>query len=180
MAWSAFEPLRGHTDEETAYVVDDYPYGYRLRTEIRYWIETTKRGDRFVSQTLNPKTGRWNKPKRSTYTGVAALIVNGDGHVKWTGINFNCGTTEKGSGPAAVESFLEWFGKDHLSDLQRKKIAEILGYERTMEKVTWSVKPAATDPEERELERIRQKRSEAELGQVLSVRTRLAERDLGS
>lgn len=35
--------LSGHTSPETAYVVDDYPYGFRLRCKIRYWIETKKR-----------------------------------------------------------------------------------------------------------------------------------------
>ena len=28
-------PLYGHTSPETAYVVADYPYGYRERTTIR-------------------------------------------------------------------------------------------------------------------------------------------------
>ena len=27
--------LHGHTSEDTAYVVADYPYGYRLRTSIQ-------------------------------------------------------------------------------------------------------------------------------------------------
>jgi hypothetical protein len=30
--------LLGHIDADTAYVVDDYPYGYRLRCRIRYWV----------------------------------------------------------------------------------------------------------------------------------------------
>ncbi len=39
------ELLFGHTDETTAYVVDDYPFGYKLKCSIRYWIETdAKRG----------------------------------------------------------------------------------------------------------------------------------------
>jgi hypothetical protein len=62
------QPLHGHTSEATAYLVADYPYGFRERTQIRYWLEAKpKRGWRFVSQTLNPKTDRWNKPKESTY-----------------------------------------------------------------------------------------------------------------
>jgi hypothetical protein len=51
------ETLAGHTSPDTAFVVDDYPYGFRLRTKIRYWIETKKGfGQRFCSQTLNPNT----------------------------------------------------------------------------------------------------------------------------
>ena len=62
-------PLSGHNDPESAYVVEDYPYGFRLRTTIRYWVETKKgHGQRFVSQTMNPKKTyeHWNKPKAST------------------------------------------------------------------------------------------------------------------
>lgn len=71
--------LIGHTSPETAYVVDDYPYGFTLRTQIRYWIETKKNhGQRFVSQTLNPRTGKWNKPKASTYSEVLVLGLRDD------------------------------------------------------------------------------------------------------
>ena len=28
-----------HISPETAYVIDDYPYGFRLRCRIRYWLE---------------------------------------------------------------------------------------------------------------------------------------------
>jgi len=38
--------LSGHTTMETAYLVDDYPYGFRLRCKIRYWLEY-KRGQGF-------------------------------------------------------------------------------------------------------------------------------------
>ena len=55
--------LLGHVDADTAYVVDDYPYSYRLRCRIRYWIDAdTRRSShagwqRFVSQTTNPRRG---------------------------------------------------------------------------------------------------------------------------
>ena len=66
--------LNGHTSAETAYVVNDYPYGFQLRCKIRYWIETRKgHGMRFVSQTTNPRWAveGWNKPKASTYSRVS-------------------------------------------------------------------------------------------------------------
>ena len=39
--------LYSHTNPETAYVASDYPSGFRLRTNIRYWIESkvAKNGD---------------------------------------------------------------------------------------------------------------------------------------
>lgn len=69
-------PLKNHTSEQTAYVVDDYPYGFRLRCQIRYWIETTKRGQRFCTQTLNPKNNRWNNPKKTTYASIVAMFID--------------------------------------------------------------------------------------------------------
>jgi hypothetical protein len=81
------QPLYGHTSEATAYLVDDYPYG-GLRTQIRYWLEhKTGKGWRFVSQTRNPKTDRWNKPKPSTYLEWAgAMYLDDNGHVHWDGV----------------------------------------------------------------------------------------------
>lgn len=78
--------LRGHTSPETAYVVSDYPYGFTLRCQIRYWLETKKgKGTRLVTQTTNPKVAGtvWNKPKASTYSGgFAFLYLDEVGHVQ--------------------------------------------------------------------------------------------------
>lgn len=71
--------LPGHTSEETAYLVEDYPYGFRQRTSIRYWIETkNSQGQRYCHQTLNPKTGQWNKPKYSTYAKIILIGLNSE------------------------------------------------------------------------------------------------------
>ena len=82
------QPLYGHTSEATAYLVEDYPYGFTLRTQIRYWLEhKPKKGWRFVSQTKNPKTGSWNKPKASTYDAWGgAMYLDDNGHVQWEGV----------------------------------------------------------------------------------------------
>lgn len=82
-------PLYGHTSPETAYTVDDYPYGFRLRCKIRYWLEKhPKRGYRLMSQTTNPKReGMWNKPKGSTYTSIAACMYLYEGRVVWDGVS---------------------------------------------------------------------------------------------
>jgi hypothetical protein len=31
--------LSGHISPETAYSVENYPYGFRLKCTIRYWLE---------------------------------------------------------------------------------------------------------------------------------------------
>ncbi|NIT79704.1 MAG: hypothetical protein GWN58_33655 [Anaerolineae bacterium] len=81
-------PLYGHDSADKAYVVDDYPYG-RHRTQKRFWLERKgKKGWRFVGQTLNPKTKRWNKPKASTYSAFAgAMYLDEKGHVQWSGLH---------------------------------------------------------------------------------------------
>lgn len=87
---SVRKPLYGHTSPQTAYVVDDYPYGFKLRTKIRYWIESNpSKGYRFVSQTMDPKKPGevWNKPKASTYSTIAGeLYLDEKDHVQWSGI----------------------------------------------------------------------------------------------
>lgn len=77
---------------ETAYVVEDYPYGFRLRCKLRAWVEYKPgKGFRFVTQTTNPKAAGevWNKPKAGTYDrmcGVLTLAEN-NGHISYRGLN---------------------------------------------------------------------------------------------
>jgi len=83
--------LGGHTSQETAFVVDDYPYGFRLRCKIRYWLEFKPRhGFRFVSQTTNPKREGevWNKPKASTYKPLAVMFLDEKEHVRHWAISY--------------------------------------------------------------------------------------------
>lgn len=79
--------IYGHTSEETAYLIEDYPYG-RLRCKRKVWLESDpKHGFRFVAQTQNPKNGRWNKPHKSTYREIAAcLYLDDENHVQWAGV----------------------------------------------------------------------------------------------
>ena len=85
--------LTGHTSPETAYLVDDYPYGRVLRCSIRYWVETASKGakkghQRFVSQTTNPKKpgDPWNKPHGDTYDLMTFMYLNHEDHVKHLGV----------------------------------------------------------------------------------------------
>lgn len=69
------------TTERTA--VEGYPYGYTMRTTAFYSIESKPgKGFRSVFQTINPKTGKLNAPKRSTYSPVMFNYRNEEGHVK--------------------------------------------------------------------------------------------------
>ena len=97
------KPLYGHTTPETAYVVENYPYGSH-RTQVRYWLEyKPKHGFRFISQSRNPMTGRWNNPHKSTYMGTAAaMYLDEKSHVQWAGLHIT-------SGVEAVSAFVRDF-----------------------------------------------------------------------
>jgi len=57
--------------------VDDYPYG-KKRTKAKFSVETMKNGkQRGVKQTLNPKTGQWNKPKKTTSGDKVKIVQSG-------------------------------------------------------------------------------------------------------
>ena len=134
--------LFDHTDEDSAYYVEDYPYGYRLRTTIRYWLETdAKHGDRFCSQTLNPKTARWNKAKKSTYCLVGAMYLDAENHVTWTGLNH-------WTRAEVVDEFLA-VTRPHLSDRQLAKVAEIRGVQAAYKDVTFSIHEGTFTEEEK-------------------------------
>lgn len=81
-------PLYEHTSEETAYLVSDYPYG-RLRCQIKFWLEMhPKKGYRFCSRTCNPKNGRWNASKCSTYSRLAGcMYLDEKNHCVWNGLS---------------------------------------------------------------------------------------------
>jgi len=67
--------------------VKNYPYG-RLRTSMFFSIEfKPRRGFRAVRQSINPKTGQLNKPKKSTYSKIC-LLDNTDGFCTFHSFDF--------------------------------------------------------------------------------------------
>jgi hypothetical protein len=87
--------LNGHTSPETAYIVEDYPYGFTLRCKMRCWVETRKGfGMRYVTQTTNPKrpVETWNKPKAGTYSGLVVMYRDeSNGHIECDGLHSSTG-----------------------------------------------------------------------------------------
>jgi len=129
--------LTGHDSAVTAYVVEDYPYGFRLRTSIRYWIETRPGyGQRFMSQTLNPKTGRWNKPKASTYNVLMIMHLDAQEHVTYaTPEEFDLFRGDEGLDRFEA-AYSEAFG-----NYEREAIRYLRARNRADKRVTWTVKP---------------------------------------
>ena len=68
---------------ENAIEVSNYPWGFRLKTKRRTWIETNKtKGDRLCFCTLNPKTNKWCAVKKATYNAVEVLFIDENEHIK--------------------------------------------------------------------------------------------------
>lgn len=132
--------LTGHTSFETAYVVNDYPYGFRLRCKIAYWIETKgKHGMRFMSRTTNPKKAGevWNKPKASTYSALMVMGLDDIGHVKHTGTSFY--------DHDALVAFVEKYA----AGLDPTYAAKVVKYSAALHKLgkaLYGPKDATTDP----------------------------------
>lgn len=75
--------------------VEDYPYGFRLRTTLYDTMEfNPKKGYRHTTQTIDPRNGRLNKPKSSTYAPLKVRYYNEDGHIKTIGFDFMYSTKE--------------------------------------------------------------------------------------
>ena len=72
-------------------VSENYPYGFREKTTKTDYLEFDfKKGFRHCSMTINPKTGRENNPKKSTYYDLMVLGTDENQHCKSFVLNFNC------------------------------------------------------------------------------------------
>ncbi|MDD2246351.1 MAG: hypothetical protein PHC39_04635 [Proteiniphilum sp.] len=152
--------LTGNDSEESAYVVDDYPYGFRLRTTIRYWVETAKNKDqRFCSQTKNPKTGQWNKPKKGTYSSVIVMGLDENNHVTHTG--YHMGTYED-----EVDQFI---AKYQLSEVQKKSMDIARAYARAQKMVTWTVTSRPYNPNEENKEPVQTMKDQCDIMKKCAV-----------
>jgi len=134
-----------HNTQENALVVENYPYGFRLRTQIKYWVETTNKGDRFCSVTLNPKTNKWNTPKKSTYSDVVVLtksLENGYIDSKTWQVDY--------TSLEDLEKFLSFCEGFNFNDSQLKKIAIGKAVYKTREFIFIEIVPTDRDTESEE------------------------------
>lgn len=130
--------LHGHVSPETAFIVSDYPYGFRLRCKMRYWLETAEKGAkagsmRLMSQTTNPKiTSRevWNTPKGSTYSDMILLVLNTeDGHVENHAVSLY-------SFCEAFDNFRNAF-YEQMDERERKKFDDLVKISRKFNVSMW-------------------------------------------
>lgn len=85
--------------------VKNYPYGFKLRTTLFDYVEfSPKKGYRHCTQTVNPKNGRLNNPKKSTYYPLLVRYYNEKNHIKSISFDFN--------GDAAINKGCEFLGNN--------------------------------------------------------------------
>jgi len=62
---------------------NDWPYGRQLKTECTFQVETLiiagDHKERVSKTTINPKTGKPNKPKKTTFAVQARIVDGSDG-----------------------------------------------------------------------------------------------------
>jgi len=68
--------------------VENHPYGRTVTTMFSWTEFNPKKGYRIISQTVDPKTGKLNKPKQGTYYPFIFRQTDGKG-VKYTHLDLN-------------------------------------------------------------------------------------------
>lgn len=131
------QTLTGHTGPDSAYVVEDYPYGFRLRCSMRHWIDTADKGSakgqqRWTTQTTNPKVAGtvWNKPKSGTYSPFVVLYLDDKGHVQAHHVR----TWITGADDIRTRRMGVY---DALSDSERRVYDAMLAFSRKVNPTTW-------------------------------------------
>jgi len=111
--------------------IGGYPYGYK-KTEVFYNIETKKKkGSRLVFQSINPKTKKLNKPKKSTYRDLAFIGFNETGKIRLLSLDFNDDISK-------INEFEKLI--PFMSDIQKKQYSLICAYKETMKSVKFECK----------------------------------------
>ena len=119
---------------DNALMVENYPWGFRLKTKRKYWIESNKtQGDRLCFCTLNPKTDKWCAVKKSTYNAVELLYIADNGYIESDSI-YKYGVNEE-----EIKNFLSEVDYEQLNDLQKKQICKLRSINKVMEKVTFKI-----------------------------------------
>jgi hypothetical protein len=148
--------------EQTPVTVEDYPYGWRTRTQAQYWVETTKNGQRCVFRTLNPRSGKWNNPKKSTYSEIMLLYRDTtNGHIQTYSLGFAY------NGQEALDKFLSLFPEQQLSEYQREQLKIFRAIIKTRQHISVSIVTNPTPEEQKRIEEHRKETSE-ELHKVFS------------
>ena len=123
--------LYNYDSFDNAYQVDNYPWGFKMRTSRKYWVESNKRGDRFCFATLDPRSGKWCKPKKGTYDKVCIMYLDENNYVKQKGVSMYSNNEQ-------VAELLEGINPEQLNEFQKKAICYVRSFNQVMSKVEWT------------------------------------------
>jgi hypothetical protein len=123
------KPLNPQPTEQAPHTIDNYPYSF-YKCLKKYWVETTKRGQRLVTQTQNPKTQRWNTPKKSNYDQIIIIgIDETTGHTTHRGLSTGYRTEEE------AKAFYERYSSV-FSEYQNKEYKGVLSARTEQQETT--------------------------------------------
>lgn len=115
--------MHGHVSEETAYLIEDYPYGRKLRCKMKVWIETNpKHGDRECRRTQDPKNGRWNAIKKTTYYPVLIMYRNDQEHICTTSYRLEDGRDKPELNRNTMSFLVDAVGIANISNMQQTQL----------------------------------------------------------
>lgn len=158
--------LKGQYTENKPYLIDNYPYGFK-KTMARAWVESVQnKGDRFCLQTQNPKTQVWNKPKKSTYSGVIVLYLNDKGQVKQYGLY---PSTDKGEYDEFINNVNGDKGDFPFNSVQESCLKWMRSAIKVYSQVSYSVGNAEKTEEEREKHNKDQKEIQDKINKSIQV-----------
>ena len=150
--------LYGYNSFENSYEVSNYPWGFRYKTKRKYWVETTKHGDRICYSTLNPKTDSWCKVKKSTYSAVIILYLDKNDHVKHFGFMLGWSDAEQ------IKSFLDKIDYEKLSNEQKMKVCQGKTINHVNSKIEYKIENVTSlSQEEKEAREIKKKETDKKL-----------------
>lgn len=126
-----------HNSPESAYVIQDYPYGFTLRCKMRVWVETATKGSgkgrmRYCAQTTNPKIVDrevWNKPKCGNYSDLIIMYFNEKGYVE-------IASADGCDDPSRLVKFSETYYND-LDETQKKRLDDIIKLSKILNTNSW-------------------------------------------
>lgn len=155
------EKIKVQPTEENPFIVDNYPYGFK-KTLKRYWVETKKgRGQRVGEQTLNPKTQKWNNPKKGIYSDIIILYKDEKDHI----VNFSFSLAYSDEGD--LKEFANKFQDEDLNDFQKNQIRLFKAMLKTREHIKYTT---IVNPNEEEQKRIdvKEKETKKELHKIFN------------
>ena len=66
-----------YSNPRLTFTTNNWPYGSK-RTTATFLVEQTSKGERVSRETINPKNGRANKPKKTTFSMKARIVDGSD------------------------------------------------------------------------------------------------------